>query len=240
MPEAPAMATYIDGVAPQPPMVGFGSPSTASPMSPNFDFTPQMANAQIPDLKNVMFPSDNPFAYPNQPISTLESSDGQYSFQDSSIDAFTGPGDHNMYETSTTNVGQMPQSTSAPNYDFSYQRALNDHPGLMQGYGGNAGHFGAPLTDILMQNTFGADHNPHFNHNQIPNMHDPMTTTGEVSDNSGVPGPHNPEEYWNRLQKNDVGMRTGLTPSTESGLNDFFTPESWGTNWPGQQFTHPQ
>ena len=31
-----------------------------------------MAQGQLPDLKNLMFPGDNPFAYPNQPISTLD------------------------------------------------------------------------------------------------------------------------------------------------------------------------
>ena len=43
-----------------------------SPSLSNFDT--QFGNPNLPDLKNVMFPSDNPFAYPNQPISTLESS----------------------------------------------------------------------------------------------------------------------------------------------------------------------
>jgi hypothetical protein len=233
MPEAPAMANFSDGVAPQPPLVGFGSPSTASPISPNFDYTPQMGNAQIPDLKNVMFPSDNPFAYPNQPISTLESSDGHFSFQDSGIDAFTGPNDHTMYDTPTTNVGQMPQPSPAPNYDFSYQRALNEHPGLMQAYGGTANHFGAPLTDLLMQNTFSGDNNSHFNH--LPALQDPMTT----SEGPDAGPSQNSEEYWNRLHKGDVGMRTGLTPGTEPGLNEFFSPESWSTNWTGHPYTNP-
>lgn len=241
MPEAPAAAAFIDGVAPQPPLVGFGSPSTASPISPNFDYTPQMTNAQIPDLKNVMFPSDNPFAYPNQPISTLESSDGQYSFQESGMDAFAGANDHHMYDTPTTNVSSMPQSAAGPSYDFSYQRAVNDHPGLMQGYGGNASQFGTPLTDLVMQNAFGAENSPHFNHNHMPNLHDPMTTTtNELSDNPSAPGSQNSEGYWTRLHKNDVGMRTGLTPGTEPGLNEFFNPDSWGTNWSGQHYPNPQ
>ena len=42
-------------------------PAAAVPL-PNL----QLGNPNLPDLKAVMFPSDNPFAYPNQPISTLE------------------------------------------------------------------------------------------------------------------------------------------------------------------------
>lgn len=37
-------------------------------------FGSQYQNQNIPDLKAVMFPSDNPFAYGNQAISTLEGS----------------------------------------------------------------------------------------------------------------------------------------------------------------------
>ena len=54
----------------------------ASPQQNNFD--PHFDNPNLPDLKNVMFPSGDPFAYPNQPISTLEASqftpEGQGSF----------------------------------------------------------------------------------------------------------------------------------------------------------------
>ena len=50
----------------------------ASPQQSKFD--PQHGNMNLPDLRNVMFPSNNPFAYPNQPISTLE--DTQFSPND--------------------------------------------------------------------------------------------------------------------------------------------------------------
>ena len=35
-------------------------------------FPQQHRDLNVPDLRAVMFPSDNPFAYPNQPMSTLE------------------------------------------------------------------------------------------------------------------------------------------------------------------------
>jgi hypothetical protein len=103
----------------------------------------------------------------------------------------------------------------------------------MQAYGGTANHFGAPLTDLLMQNTFGGDNNSHFNH--LPALQDPMTT----SEGPDAGASQNSEEYWNRLHKGDVGMRTGLTPGTEPGLNEFFSPESWSTNWTGHPYTNP-
>ena len=39
-------------------------------------FGPQLNNAHLPDLTAMMFPSADPFAYPNQPMSILE--DGQF------------------------------------------------------------------------------------------------------------------------------------------------------------------
>lgn len=49
-----------------------GVASTHSTPVP-LDFgTPAIVLGQLPDLKSVMFPGDNPFAYPNQPISTLD------------------------------------------------------------------------------------------------------------------------------------------------------------------------
>lgn len=47
-----------------------GEPLQASPQQATFGA--QVQNQNIPDLKAVMFPSDNPFAYGNQAISTLE------------------------------------------------------------------------------------------------------------------------------------------------------------------------
>ncbi|KAL9111920.1 MAG: hypothetical protein Q9227_003770 [Pyrenula ochraceoflavens] len=44
-------------------------PTTTAPPQANFG---QMNNPSIPDLKNVMFPSDDPFAYGNSTISALE------------------------------------------------------------------------------------------------------------------------------------------------------------------------
>ncbi|RMD39501.1 hypothetical protein DV735_g5625, partial [Chaetothyriales sp. CBS 134920] len=54
-------------------LVGINSPLIAHSALPQFDFTTPMANSQhMPDLRNVMFSSENPFAYPNQPLSSLD------------------------------------------------------------------------------------------------------------------------------------------------------------------------
>lgn len=51
--------------------VGFGSSNSGTPGALDFG-TPALNQGRLPDLKSVMFPGDNPFAYPNQPISTLD------------------------------------------------------------------------------------------------------------------------------------------------------------------------
>ncbi|KAK5088720.1 Gypsy retrotransposon integrase-like protein 1 [Lithohypha guttulata] len=51
--------------------MGYSTPQVASPMP--LDFGPSaIMQGHLPDLRSVMFPGDNPFAYPNQPISTLD------------------------------------------------------------------------------------------------------------------------------------------------------------------------
>lgn len=56
-----------------------GESLQTSPQQATFG-TP-VQNPNIPDLKAVMFPSDNPFAYGNQPISTLEGTQSEMDSQ---------------------------------------------------------------------------------------------------------------------------------------------------------------
>lgn len=51
--------------------VGYSSSQSATPAPLDFGSS-ALIQGQLPDLKSVMFPGDNPFAYPNQPISTLD------------------------------------------------------------------------------------------------------------------------------------------------------------------------
>ncbi|KAK5214051.1 Gypsy retrotransposon integrase-like protein 1 [Exophiala xenobiotica] len=194
-------------------MFGYQSPSTASPMSGHFDFAGQLGNAQIPDLKNVMFPSDNPFAYPNQPISTLESGDASYSFPDPNL----GYSDHSMSGTPTG--GSTHMSIPTPQYDngFSFQQALGENPGSAQAFAAHGRHFGAPITDLLMQNAIGGEH---MNLGGLPHFHDPLTTAG-----NDVSGTSQHEEFW----KGSTGTNTVPPP----GLEDYFNNErlAWDSSW---------
>lgn len=258
MPDSNIFTNFGEGANHVPQIVGFASPSAASPMSAAFDFTPQMGNAQLPDLKNVMFPSDNPFAYPNQPISTLESGDGQYSFQDQGIDSYGGTGEHNMYDTpqSGSQGSMQPLPTSAPNFDLSYHQALNEPSGLTNPYGGQGGQFGTPLTDMLMQNAIGTEAG-HFGtwqgqgrgqgqgQGQVQS-HGPMgmgDLNGENLDTAS-----SDERYWEGLHKSEMGsLKSGYAPMGDTnginnggGTNDMFGSDPWMPSWEQTYATNPQ
>ena len=229
MPDAQSLSSFGDTAAAQmqkPQVLGYQSPSIASPLSAGFEYTPQAANAHIPDLKNVMFPSDNPFAYPNQPISALESGDGQFSFHDAKM----GSNDNSMFGTPTSGSVQMQLPTPNLGYDFPFQQALNDHPNLTQQYAGQGRQFSVPLTDILMQNAIGGD-STHLG--SMSNLQE-MVTMGDM------PGATNPEDFWNRMNKGQIGMRTGLTPGVPSSMDEYFNSGSWNPTWGDHHYTNPQ
>ncbi|RMZ77350.1 hypothetical protein DV737_g4415, partial [Chaetothyriales sp. CBS 132003] len=81
MPEPPPLALAN---AQMPQLVGISSPLAGQSLSQPFEYTGLMGNSHIPDLKNIMFPSDNPFAYPNQPL--LESVDSGFCLEN--LDSF--------------------------------------------------------------------------------------------------------------------------------------------------------
>ena len=62
----------------KPPMPNIQLPNTAPDLLPavirqsDFNFFPNLAGPGVPDLSAMMFPSADPFAYPNQPMITLE------------------------------------------------------------------------------------------------------------------------------------------------------------------------
>ncbi|KIW15996.1 hypothetical protein PV08_06047 [Exophiala spinifera] len=216
MPDPHALAGLSEGTSTHmqnQQMLGYQSPVTASPMSSQFDFTPQMGSAQIPDLKNVMFPSDNPFAYPNQPISTLESGDGSFSFTDHSL----GFSDHNMAGTPTTGTAAM--SLPTPQYDHSFfQQGVNDASQAAQPFGSQSGHFGAPITDILMQNAIGGEH---MNLGGIPNFRDSITATPTTDPSQST----QPDDFWKGS--------TSATVVPPPGLEDYLDNDrlGWDPNW---------
>ncbi|KIY00194.1 uncharacterized protein Z520_03879 [Fonsecaea multimorphosa CBS 102226] len=220
----PVMSSFSDQMQ-SAQMMGFHSPSTSSPMSPNYQYTPQMGNAQIPDLKNVMFPSDNPFAYPNQPMSALESVDGHYSFSESGMT----PNEANIFGTPSGGSHQMPLPASQfGGYEYPFQHGLSDNPSLAQQFGTQTGRdFNAPFTDILMHNALGTD----MNHlGGVPNTTESMNLGGDASAST------NPEEYWKQLNGGQMGgIGAGLPQGVQASM-DYFGTESWNSAWAEQHY----
>ena len=203
-----------------PQLMGFQSPSTSSPMSPNFQFTPQLGNAQIPDLKNVMFPSDNPFAYPNPPMSALESIDGQYQFSDASMT----PNESNMYGTPGSGTHQIPQQFGG--YEYAFQQALSGNPNLTQQFNAQGNRdFNAPFTDVLMQNGIGNDmsHLGGIPRSEPIGMGDMNITA-------------HPESYWKSTGGGQSNMAQELPHVMPQTNIDYFGADGWNPAWGEEQY----
>jgi hypothetical protein len=206
-----------------PHMLAFTSPTTSSPMSPNYPWTPQIGNARIPDLKNVMFPSNDPFAYPNHPISALENADGHFSLSESSI---ATPSESNMFGTPpTTNAQQIPQYGG---YDFGFQQALNDTPNMLQQrYSASSSqNFNAPFADVIMHNAMGGDIRQF---SSLPNSSEAMsmgdaTATGNQAD------------IWRNVNSDQNDLLSGI-PLNQQNI-DYFAPDGWNHAWHDQQSSH--
>jgi hypothetical protein len=212
----PVLANLPDQLQ-HPHLVGFNSPSTSSPLSPSYQFTPHLGNAQIPDLKNVMFPSDNPFAYPShQTMSALESSDGQYSFSEHNMT----PTESSMFGTPSNGTHQQLGGFQPANWGW-----LPGNPSLPQ----EKRDINTPFTDVMMQNSMGND----MNHlGGIPRTSEPISFTDMNNATS------NPEEFWKDMGANAVNMDQGLTQDLQPANLDYFGSENWNPPWSEQQYTN--
>jgi len=206
--------------------LNFSGPAAAtSPVSGQFDFIPRPSRAQIPDLKNVMFPSDNPFAYPNQPMSTLESVDAaQYGIPESGMETpFSGSNENGMYGTPSNMHPQAPpQANATQSYDFSAAAHTYDDHGHLAPQLTPGRQFSTPLDDLTDQHGLGIGHNQIFD---MPSVHEPM--------DGGMSGPPqmSQEDYWNQMSKGNVGTRTGFAASAGVNLEDLFGGDGWGGVW---------
>ena len=85
------------------PMHSLWSLGSNTVMTPTSTTTPfpshHLGNPNLPDMKPVMFPSDNPLAYPNQPMSTLEAQQWISPEQQST---YSSPVSTGMYNISNT------------------------------------------------------------------------------------------------------------------------------------------
>jgi hypothetical protein len=208
-----------------PHLVNLNSPVVSSPLnSQPFDYpTGSLGHSQIPDLKNVMFPSDNPFAYPNQPISTLESVDSRFGYPDAAMDSPFGGSNENTTSILGTpaNIPSQPQMPVTSN---SEQRGHPQQPPHMNM---------ATLQRLYEENPQLAAHLAQQRHYAGQNGSlQFMPDQGAASQ----PMYDVPEDYWN--QANKPTSRTGFTPGGNVNLDDLFGGgDGWGSAmWEGQGF----
>jgi hypothetical protein len=185
-------------------LMSLNSPAIASPLSQQFEFTPQMAHSQIPDLKNVMFPGDNPFAYPNQPISTLESSNPQYYGESNSNEA-------SVMGTPASHMSGQSNEAQRQYEMANLQRMYEGSPHLSP-YGGPGRSYGA--------GSYGGS---------MPNYGGPIQRYG-----ANIQGQGAPEDYWNSVSKGNMASRTGFTPGGGVNLEELFGGDTWGNIWEQQ------
>jgi hypothetical protein len=217
---------------PNPHLVNLNSPVVSSPLSQQFEYpTPQMGPSQIPDLKNVMFPSDNPFAYPNQPISTLETADARFGYPDpNSLDSpFAGSNENSMLGTPAS----IPSQPQIP---------MTSHPeqGAQQGH----------MDLAMMQRMF--EENPQMAAQFVQqqraafggqggSMHHQFPQGGGPPGHQIMPLPAAPlqEDYWSHVNKGGIPTRSGYTPGGTVNLDELFGGgDGWGPSgmWETQGF----
>lgn len=154
-----------------------------TPISATSPFSSQhFGNPNLPDMKPVMFPSDNPFAYPNQPMSTLEAQQSLNVEQPS----YSNAASSGMYSCGV-NSNPMPASFSFDNTQMpAFSGAFNVPLRFMQqGRQMNAPISGPPSFDAP------------------PQMDEP-TDLNAMNFPAG-------DGYWSQMDRAGGG-RTGLTP----------------------------
>jgi hypothetical protein len=187
----------------QPQPWEIGNPaSTVAPTGSAAAYQGQsLGNPNLPDLNTVMFPSDNPFAYPNQPISTLEA---QLFISPAQQSAYSSPTSSGIYDLSGTSTQAPPRSS----FDGSEHAMYGNMPGFAQQY-----------------LSLGQQINPAVG-NAVPFGAPQQPPTG--IDATGINFRGN-DAYWSHLDRVDGG-RTGLTTGGIN-LDELFGGESWSNVW---------
>jgi len=107
--------------------------NSSTVMTPKSSTTPfsrhHLGNPNLPDMKPVMFPSDNPFAYPNQPLSTFDQQS-----------AYSSPAGSGMY-----NIASTQPSTNMP-FDDARKNAFGGSFSIPQHYMETGQQLNAPLS----------------------------------------------------------------------------------------------
>ena len=179
-------------------------------MTPTSGVTPfssqHLGNPNLPDMKPVMFPSDNPFAYPNQPMSTLEARQILKLEQSSS---YSSPTSTSLYNIGVDN-NQAPASLSFDNPEMpAFPESFNMPLHFMQ-------QGGQISTSMVSAPAFDA--------------------TPQIDEPAGLDAINFPggEGYWSQIDRTGGG-RTGLTPGGIN-LDELFGGEGWSNIWNTQSF----
>jgi len=173
-----------------------------TPVSTTTPFSSQhLDNPNLPNMEPVMFPSDNPFAYPNQPMSTLEA---QQSLNAEQQNSYSGPTTTSMYNvgvnSNPTPARFLFDSTQMPAFPRSFNVPQRS---VQQGQEMNAPISGPPSFDA-------------------PSQMDEPTDLNAINFPVG-------EGYWSRTDRTGGG-RNGLAPSGIN-LDELFGGEGWSNIW---------
>jgi hypothetical protein len=185
-----------------------GSASTI--LTPTTSATPissqHLGNPNLPDMKPVMFPSDNPFAYPNQPMSTLEA---QHIMNAEQPNPYSSPASSSMYNLGRDN-NQTPTTLSFDTARMPAFAGSFDVPPhfMQQGRQVSVPMSGGPSFDVPAQ-------------------------IDEPADLTAINFPGG-EGYWTQIDRAGGG-RTGLTPGGIN-LDELFGGEGWSNIWNTQSF----
>lgn len=173
---------------------GFNSSHGGTPAANPLDFgTPAMIQGQLPDLKSVMFPGDNPFAYPNQPMSTLDTMPSAPFGQDSpqAIAQYDTPVSMNNQQGFPQEFEKFGSHHSLPSaFGSTHDQSRNQHPGSMP---------------------------QQFYHTNQISSEPNMMSMPQQHNSLQVPGAMQEDDYWSHAPAKG-NFRTGLTPGG-AGVN---------------------
>lgn len=194
------------------------SPAGDSPTTPQPGLAPPVSGPNMPDIKAMMFPSDDPFAYPNQPISTLEDANYITAEQAPSSQPRSrshGTGEEDLFGLSgPSDSAQIPQDFVFDPLNMSIFHTRGMTPQFPQDPPQQSSQPGRHFAGMM-------DADPNFGLAHMEGS-SPMNT---------FQLPH--EGYWHQMQSSG---RTGLTPG-EPNLDELlFGAEGWGGPWNEQNF----
>ncbi|RMZ84408.1 hypothetical protein DV738_g652, partial [Chaetothyriales sp. CBS 135597] len=188
-------------------LVGINSPLASHSVLPQFDFTAQMGNSQhMPDLRNVMFSSENPFAYPNQPLDPADAGFGL-----DNMDPFPNSNEDSKMSTDPA-VHNSARAVAAP-FDMNAF-----HPPLLHQIPTGGRSFNSLDPAGYQALPEGGLQPPWDMPNCVPSQ--------DVHEHGQQGGPE--DDYWNHLSKGNIGpTRTGFTPGASITLDELFGGEPW-------------